>query len=61
MSKKIHADKIITLETKFVSSNVRTKTLLELQAEIDAKLEQELLIMASKYEASRRIELGLSK
>lgn len=51
--------KLVRLETKVTSSNTRTRTLSELQAEVDAKLEQELLVRASQYEATRRVELGL--
>ncbi len=52
--------KLIQLDTKATSSSVRTRTLAELKSEVDSKLERELLIAASQYEAARRIELGLS-
>lgn len=52
--------KLIQLDTKATSSSVRTRTLAELKSDVDAKLERELLIAASQYEANRRVELGLS-
>lgn len=46
--------------TKITTSFTRTRTLSELKAEIDATLEQELIVAGLEYEAARRIELGLT-